>query len=91
MKSVSRSVFGALLFLMGCAASGVARDYVSTARAQEAAPGSRWAYHCFKDDDVESIQETANAVGREGWEMTGRSLTGGHDMSSPIWCFKRQW
>jgi len=91
MKSVSRSVFGASLFVMGCAAGGVAHNYVSTARAAEAAPGQRWAYHCFKDDSVDSIQETANAIGREGWEMASSSLSGGANMSSPIWCFKRKW
>lgn len=71
--------------------SGVAHNYVETAHAADAAPGSRWAYHCFKDDDVASVQATANAVGREGWEMASSSLAGGHDMSSPIWCFKRKW
>jgi hypothetical protein len=88
MKNVSRSVFVGLVFVMGCAAGGVAHNYVETAHAADAAPGSRWAYHCFKDDDVESIQKTANAVGREGWEMAGSSLTSG---SLPIWCFKRKW
>jgi hypothetical protein len=91
MKSVSRSVLVGFMFVMGCAAGGAAHSYVATARAADAAPGSRWAYHCFKEDDVQSIQETANAVGREGWEMASSSLAGGHDMSSPIWCFKRKW
>lgn len=91
MKSLSRSVFGAVVFVLGCAAGGATHDYVATAHAADAAAGSRWAYHCFKDDNVQSVQETANAVGREGWEMASSSLAGGHDMSSPIWCFKRKW
>ena len=61
MKSVSRSVFGGFVFVVDCAAEGAAHDYVATGHAAAAAPGSRFAYHCFKDDNVQSIQETANA------------------------------
>jgi hypothetical protein len=51
----------------------------------------RFAYHCFKDDDPSAIVEQANALGAEGWELASAALAGGHDMSSPIWCFKRSY
>ena len=92
MTRFSRSIFGGVVFVMGCAAGGVAHNYVSPANAAApAAPGSRFAYYCFKDDGVDSIQNTANEIGKQGWELASSSLSGGADMSSPIWCFKRSW
>jgi hypothetical protein len=91
MSASSRSVFGAAVFVVGCATGGAASHYVATANAappREDTP--RWSYLCFKNDSVDSIQERANKAGKEGWELAASALSGGADVSSPIWCFKRQ-
>lgn len=83
-----RFVLSASVFLLGCAAGGVASRYVATASA--APPGApRWQYMCFKDDSADSLMRRANIAGKDGWEMAAGSLAGGADFSSPIWCFKR--
>jgi len=42
-----------------------------------------------KEDKVEIIQERANKAGELGWELVASAISGGYEMSSPIWCFKR--
>jgi hypothetical protein len=44
---------------------------------------------CFQDDSEDGIQARANKAGAAGWELASSALSGGADMSSPIWCFKR--
>ncbi len=91
MNKRLRSVFGAGLFLIGCAAGGTASQYVATVAAGPLPEGAPlWAYHCFKSDDTSRIQERANKLGSQGWELASSALSGGADMSSPIWCFKRR-
>jgi hypothetical protein len=89
MSRFPRSLVGPAVFILGCATGGAASRYVGTAAAAAPAGVTRWSYACFKDDDVKSIQERASQAGETGWELVASSLAGGHDMSSPIWCFKR--
>ncbi len=79
------------VFLIGCATGGAASHYVATAAADPMPEGAnKWAYLCFKDDSPHRIQEQANNLGNQGWELASSALSGGADMSSPIWCFKRR-
>jgi hypothetical protein len=89
MKRVSRSFVGPVLFVVGCATGGVASRYVETAAAAPSEGTPRWSYRCFKNDTPSEIQDKANDAGDEGWELAASALSGGADMSSPIWCFKR--
>jgi hypothetical protein len=90
VEKLSRSLVCLVVFLVGCAAGGAASTLVGTAAAQPGPPGApRWSYACFKNDRPASIQEQANRFGAEGWELASSALSGGADVSSPIWCFKR--
>ncbi len=90
MNELTRTMFGIAIFFIGCATGGAASHYATTASAAPPPEGTtKWAYRCFKDDSPESIQERANEAGRAGWELVSAALSGGADMSSPIWCFKR--
>ncbi len=86
---MNRSFVVAGVFVLGCATGGAAARYVSVANAQPPAGTPMWVYGCFKDDDPERIQQRATDLGGQGWELTSAALSGGADMSSPIWCFKR--
>ena len=92
MQKTRRSLIAIATFLFGCATGGAASHLVPAAVAQNAGPprgGPRWSYYCMKEDDVTSISDIANRAGANGWELVASSLAGGHDLSSPIWCFKR--
>jgi hypothetical protein len=89
MSRFSRSLVGPVVFVLGCATGGTASRYVETAAAAPSESTTRWSYRCFKNDSPPSIQEKANELGNDGWELAASALSGGADMSSPIWCFKR--
>ena len=90
MQRLSRSMIVAFVFLVGCATGGAASRFVGSANAAPPPPGApRWAYVCFKRDSPTRIQDQANELGSQGWELAASALSGGADMSSPIWCFKR--
>ena len=90
MNVQSRWLVGPALFILGCATGGAASRYVGTANAAPPPEGTpRWSYTCFKSDNVRRIQDEANRAGDAGWELAASALSGGSDMSSPIWCFKR--
>jgi hypothetical protein len=89
MSRFSRSLVGFAMFILGCATGGAASRYVETASAAPPPGATPWSYRCFQDDSPESIQERANGLGIKGWELASSALSGGANMSSPIWCFKR--
>ncbi len=87
-----KSLVAAGLFVLGCAASGVAFHMVEPARAQsESPPGARqhWEYRCIRESRVDQIQAEANQLGKQGWQMVTAVLTGTSSFADPIWCFKR--
>ena len=92
MKTLRRSLLVTATFLIGCATGGAASHFVQPAAAQtpKSPPGTpRWTYFCVKNDDAEEVRAIANRVGADGFELAASALSGGADMSSPIWCFKR--
>jgi hypothetical protein len=73
----------ALLFLLGCATGGAASHYVSSANAQPhpgAAATARWEYKCVSAITIAGVNEAANQLGSQGFEL----VTG-----APAYCFKR--
>ncbi len=73
----------ALLFFLGCATGGAASQYVSAVNAQPrpgAAATSRWEYKCVSMALISTVNETANQLGAQGFEL----VTG-----APAYCFKR--
>jgi hypothetical protein len=92
MQTLTRSLLVTATFLIGCATGGAASQFVQPAAAQSPRPPPgtpRWTYFCVKNDDAEEVRDIANRVGADGFELAASSLSGGADMSSPIWCFKR--
>jgi hypothetical protein len=89
MRRFSRSLVGSVVFILGCATGGMASRSVETAAAAPSEGTTRWSYRCFKSDSTPTIQEKAEELGNSGWELAASALSGGADMSSPIWCFKR--
>jgi hypothetical protein len=64
---------------VGCAAGTAVQTQV--AEAQAPAGVQRWEYKCFHRVYPGPVEEDANAIGVEGWEMSGASQS--------VWCFKR--
>ncbi len=73
----------ALLFLLGCATGAAASKYVSSVNAQPhpgVAMAPHWEYKCVSPVLLSSVNETANQLGAQGFEL----VTG-----APAYCFKR--
>ena len=79
-KSAMMGIGLALGLAIGCAA---APFVVPPARA--GTNPQKWEYMCFQDHDSESVAQSANKAGAEGWEMAVSSGAGGRF----LWCFKR--
>ena len=72
-----------VVFLVGCAAGGVAsRIGVPAAGAQAATV--RWEYMCI--DGWAGVTHSSNQLGKDGWDMAAAAGTADHMM----WCFKRR-
>ena len=70
-------------YILGCATAPV----VQNATAQPAPAGSqRWAYECTEGYNAATINERANALGAQGWEMVAGL---GSTRVNGLWCFKR--
>jgi hypothetical protein len=96
MKTITRAGLISAVFLVGCATGGAASQFAAPPASAQMAPATegaaaarQWTYKCFKDDNPSSIEQRANQMGHYGFELGASALAGGHDMSSPIWCFKR--
>ncbi len=81
----------ALAYILGCATSRMAEP--SNANAQYAAPPppagaavQRWSYQCTDGYNAETINERANTLGQQGWEMVAGL---GSTRVQGLWCFKR--
>ena len=79
----------ALAYILGCVTSPMASP--SPAVAQYAPPatsgtGQAWAYHCVEGYNAETLNQVANDLGAQGWEMVA-AAGGGRLRGS--WCFKR--
>jgi hypothetical protein len=66
-------------FGAGCVAS---QATLNTAHAED--PPQRWDYICV--DSKAGVGQSANRLGREGWEMAAAAGAG----DSMLWCFKRK-
>ncbi len=77
-----------VVFIVGCVAGAAGRPIVvpeasarQPVRDQRSAQNPRWEYRCVRDAPVSLIQDRANRVGADGWELVTGSAAG--------WCFKR--
>lgn len=72
-------------FVIGCLAGPSLADRVVPASSADQEDGQRWDYTCVQVWGAAEVTNTAQSLGREGWEMTGANAT----PSRAIWCFKR--
>jgi hypothetical protein len=76
------------LLTMGCV-SGCVGSAGSKGPAEPREPephtGSRWAYFCFEESDVNDVNFKANAAGVNGWEMVAAA----NGNQGAIWCFRQ--
>jgi hypothetical protein len=78
-----RGVGIGIVFLIGCAAGGVARKLVvPPANAQQAATLTKWEYMCQEAGNLEQSVHAAKEAGLQGWEVVGFPKIS-------TWCFKR--
>jgi hypothetical protein len=79
-------------YILGCATgeavsnAGTQEPVAAAAEAPAVAPSGaqRWAYQCTEGRNTRTINDRANTLGAEGWEMVGAGVAG-----VGIWCFKR--
>lgn len=72
-------------FILGCAAAAFV---VPPARA--GMNPQKWEYKCFEEGNEEKLNQKANEMGAQGWEMSsaaGAARTATH--LELLWCFKR--
>ena len=95
MKS-SMAIVGAIALVVGCA-TGAVVSQLAVPAARAGTNPTKWEYVCGEVGHAPSLQQWANKLGRQGWELGGAA--GGmlgqgeglssHSASRYLWCFKR--
>jgi hypothetical protein len=83
---VTRGIALGIVFLIGCAVGGVSSQFV-VPPARAGTNPTRWEYYCI--EGIDRINERADKMGAQGWEMTASAAVQQHLDAEWIWCFKR--
>ncbi len=70
-------------FVLGAFLAGLMTGGTGDVTADTRSEKNQWQHQCFKASGVEKVNELANKMGREGWELVTGAGPG------PVWCFKR--